>query len=112
MCYGSVDSESGAGRYAPFGAWTNQTAGRRIAKQRARPRANAPWFSVWRPSLVVVFQPEVRNQVLAAQVAQSILQLHELNKDVVFRIETRRRLGRFEVERKPFLNALHSRPLR
>ena len=43
--------------------------------------------------LVVVLEPEVSNQVLAAQVPQRVLELHQLDKDVVFGIKTRRSHG-------------------
>src|ERR1041385_1941840 len=42
---------------------------------------------------------------------KSVFQLHQLNKNVVLGIQPRRGLGRFKVERKPLLHALHSRSL-
>ena len=38
---------------------------------------------------VVVLEPEVRDQLLAAQVAQRVLQLHQLDEEVVLRVEAR-----------------------
>src|SRR5688572_19302067 len=37
---------------------------------------------------------------------QRVLQFHQLNEDVVFRIETGSSLWRFEVEREPLLHAV------
>src|SRR2546430_13205438 len=34
--------------------------------------------------LIVVFEPEMCDQVFAAQMAQSVLELHQLDEDVVF----------------------------
>src|SRR5258708_25894012 len=48
------------------------------------------------------------DQVLALHVAQSILELHQLNEDVVLRVEAGRRHRALEVERQPLLNALHT----
>ena len=42
-------------------------------------------------SLVVVLPSEVRDQFLAAHVAQRVLELHELNEQIVLGIEARRR---------------------
>src|SRR5947209_1221180 len=61
---------------------------------------------------VVVFKTKMCNQILSAQVAQSVLELHQLNEDVVLRVKTGRGLRRFEVEGEPFLNAFHPGPLR
>ena len=33
--------------------------------------------------LVVILEPQVRNQILAAQMAERVLEFHELNEDVV-----------------------------
>ena len=54
---------------------------------------------------VVVLQPEVRDQVLAHDVAQRVLQLHRLDEQIVLRIEPLGRLRRLEVEAQPLLNA-------
>src|SRR5215472_19082166 len=54
---------------------------------------------------IVVLQPQVRNQFLAPQVTQGVLQLHELNEEIVLRVECRRHHGALEVKRKPFLDA-------
>src|ERR1044072_4017060 len=42
---------------------------------------------------------------------ESVFEFHQLDKDVVFRVESRRCLRRFEVEGKPLLHPLHSGPL-
>ena len=41
------------------------------------------------PGLVIIFEAQVRNQILTAQMAQGVLQLHQLDENVVFRIKTR-----------------------
>src|SRR5438046_2426161 len=43
---------------------------------------------------------------------QGVLEFHQLNENVVFRIQTRRRHWRFEIKRQPFLHALHTCALR
>src|ERR1041384_8804718 len=52
------------------------------------------------------------DEVFAPKVPQSILQLHQLNKDVVFRIQAGRGHRRFEIEREPFLHTFHAGALR
>src|SRR6185312_14533081 len=61
---------------------------------------------------VVVLESEVSNQLLALHPSQSILQFHELDEDVVLGIKSLSRHRRLEIERKPLLNASHSRALR
>src|SRR5262249_59705946 len=56
---------------------------------------------------VVVLPPEMRDELLAPQIAERVLQLHELNEQVVLRIETRRVHRTLVIEREPFLNPLH-----
>src|SRR5882724_4380639 len=62
--------------------------------------------------LVVVLEPKVCNQILSAHPTQGVLQLHQLDENIVLRIQARRSHGSLEVERKPLLNALHSSALR
>src|SRR5688572_21437781 len=62
-------------------------------------------------NLIIVLKPEVSDQIFTAQVPQSVLQFHELNKDVVLRIQAGRGLWRFEIERQPLLHSLHTGPL-
>src|SRR3954464_12610744 len=64
------------------------------------------------PASVVVLETEMGDQFLALNVAQRVLQLHQLNEQVVLRIEPRRVHRRLEVERQPLLDALHPRALR
>src|SRR5262245_41292838 len=59
--------------------------------------------------LIVVLQAEVRDQLLAPQVPQRVLQLHELDEQVVLGIEAGRGHGALEVEREPLLDAAHAR---
>ena len=44
-------------------------------------------------SSVVVFPPEVRDELLAQHVAQRVLQLHQLDEQVVLRVQPGRVLG-------------------
>src|SRR3979490_3167555 len=60
------------------------------------------------PALIVVFLPQVSDQIFAHHPAKRVLQLHRLDTQVVLRIEFRRAHGRFEIEAKPFLNAAHA----
>ena len=59
-------------------------------------------------SLVVIFQTKMRYQIFALQMPQSIFEFHQLDKNIVFGIKSGRGLRSFEIERKPFLNSLHS----
>ena len=52
------------------------------------------------------------DQIFAAQVAQRILEFHQLDENIVLWIEARRGLRRLEVEGEPFLNTFHSGALR
>src|ERR1700687_421957 len=72
-----------------------------------------PRFSrLRRAPSVVVFQAKVGDQLFTAQESKRVLQLHELNEQVVLRIEPGRSLRALEVERQPLLDALHASPLR
>src|SRR5580700_260893 len=55
--------------------------------------------------LVVVLQPQMRDQFFALQMAQGVLQLHQLNEQIVLGIQARRSHWRLEVEAQPFLDA-------
>src|SRR5271170_7443047 len=66
-------------------------------------RARGP--SPHEPCLVVVFQSEMRDQLFALQVPQSVFQLHQLDEQIVLRIQSRRGHRRLEVEAQPLLNA-------
>src|SRR5258708_2530012 len=50
----------------------------------------------------------MRDEIFGEQVAERVLQVHQLNKDVVFGIEGGSGHRRFEIERQPFLHALHA----
>src|SRR5215471_12409020 len=62
--------------------------------------------------LIVIFQTQMGDQILAPHPAQRILQFHELDKDVVLGINLRGVHGRLEVKRQPFLHPAHAGPLR
>ena len=89
---------------APFSATTHQKV---LGKQQGRETFSEDQKSQGASASVVILKPQVRNQILTAQVTQSVLELHKLDKDIVFRIKPGRGLRRFEVERKPLLNPLH-----
>src|SRR5438445_226473 len=55
--------------------------------------------------LVVIFQPEVGNELLILEVTQRVLKLHRLNKQIVFGIEAGRGHRRLQVEAEPLLYA-------
>ena len=60
---------------------------RRFAMQRAIALWAAVIPSRFKQVLVVVLKAQMGNQVLAAKVAQRVLEFHQLNKDVVLGIE-------------------------
>ena len=55
--------------------------------------------------LVVILQAQVGDELFAAQMAQGILQLHELGEEVMLRIEIGGTHGNQKIEREPFLDA-------
>src|SRR5262245_523439 len=61
---------------------------------------------------VVILPAEVRDQLFALQIAQRVLQLHQLNEQIVLGVQARRVHRALVVEREPLLNAAHARPLR
>src|SRR5690349_6536436 len=63
----------------------------------------------WLLPLIVVIEPKVGNQIFSTHPAERVLQFHELNKEIVFRIQAGRGHWRLEVERKPLLDAPHAR---
>src|SRR4051812_27939448 len=64
------------------------------------------------PSSVVVLQPQVRDELFSSHVPERVLQLHQLNEQIVLRVQLRRVLGALEVEREPLLDAVHAGALR
>src|SRR5439155_19585388 len=58
---------------------------------------------------VVILQPQVRDQLLASKVPQRVLELHELDEEVVLRIEPGGGHGALEIEGQPLLDAAHLR---
>src|SRR4029453_3123772 len=57
---------------------------------------------------VVVLQAEMRDELLALQVTKGVLQLHQLNEQVVLRVDARRMHRALEVERQPLLDPRHA----
>src|SRR3954452_1851696 len=62
--------------------------------------------------LVVVLPAEVGDQFLTLQIAKGVLQLHQLNEQVVLRVQARRVDRALEVERQPLLDPVHAGALR
>src|SRR5438309_2868731 len=58
--------------------------------------------------LAVVLTAKVCDELFAFQVPQRVLQLHQLNEQIVFGIQTARVNRALEVERQPFLDAVHA----
>src|SRR6266481_6800305 len=57
------------------------------------------------PGSVVILKAQMGDQLFAAQVAQRIFELHQLDKQVMFRIQPRNRHRRLEIKAEPFLNS-------
>src|SRR5439155_15285680 len=58
--------------------------------------------------LVVVLTAQVGDQLLALQVAQRVLQLHQLNEQIVLGVQTGGVNRTLEVEGQPLLDAVHA----
>ena len=54
---------------------------------------------------VVIFKAQVCDELLTFQVTQGVLELHRLDKQIVFRIKPRSRHRRLQVEAEPLLHA-------
>src|ERR1043166_7588904 len=59
--------------------------------------------------LIVVLTAKMRDQLFALEIPQRVLQLHQLNEQIVFGVQTRRVNRRLEVKRQPLLDAAHVR---
>lgn len=93
---------------APFNAGTDQ----RVDENRVREGKWAQARYSLRPvCLVVVLQTQMGDQIFATEISQSVLQLHQLDKDIMLGIKAGRGLRRLEIEGQPFLDTLHSRAL-
>src|SRR3954469_1264496 len=57
-----------------------------------------------RTALVVILQAKVGDELLSLEMAQRVLQLHELDEQIVLGIEPWRRHRRLEVEAQPLLD--------
>src|SRR5215472_9324143 len=76
-----------------------------IISQRTTMRGLMPGSGATLCTLVVILQAEVSDQRLAFQVAQGVLQLHQLDEQIVLGIQSRRSHGRLQIEAQPFLDA-------
>src|SRR5207302_2637159 len=72
-----------------------------LARSPAKARPPSANVSESQFRLIVVFLPQVRNQIRAHHPAQRVLQLHGLDEQVMFGIQPRRGHGRLEVEAQP-----------
>src|SRR5687768_1654293 len=72
------------------------------------PPISAGWV---KRELVVIFTAKMGDQLLTLEVAERILQLHQLDEEIVFRIEAGGVNRTLEVERQPLLNPVHAGPL-
>src|ERR1700726_3188798 len=61
---------------------------------------------------VVILLSQVGDQIFAHHPAQSILQFHRLNEQIVLRVKSRRGHRRLEVKAQPLLNSAHPGALR
>src|SRR5688500_7608244 len=74
-----------------------------------RPPRIAGWYRpIFARLSVVVFAAQMRDELLAAQVAQRVLELHQLDEQIVLRVERRRMHRALEIEREPLLDAGHA----
>src|SRR4051812_14805956 len=62
--------------------------------------------------LVVVLTAEMGDEFFALQVPERVLQLHQLNEQIVLRVQAGCVNGALEVERQPLLDAVHLGALR
>src|SRR5205823_8385496 len=56
-------------------------------------------------ALIVILKAEVGDQFFAPEMAQGVLELHQLNEQVVLWVKAGRGHRTLEVKRQPFLNA-------
>ena len=76
----------------------------RLPNQKVSPKLETNWgfgrSVAWSRclSLVVVFQTQMGDQILATEIAQRVFELHQLDEYVMLRIESRGCLGRLEIE--------------
>src|SRR5579872_3211564 len=61
---------------------------------------------------VIVFRPQMGNDVFPHHPAQRVLQLHQLNEQIVFWIKVLRSHGALEIKAQPLLRTVHVGPLR
>src|SRR5579863_10280768 len=61
-----------------------------------------------RPALVVVLTAKVGNELFALQVPQRVLQLHQLDEEIVLRIQPGGVHRALEIEGQPLLDAVHA----
>src|SRR5262249_25291745 len=100
---GTICSFGGVSTTLPpnFPSAANPQGGRSMSaasSKRTTMRCLMPGSGATLCTLVVVLQAEVGDQRLAFQVAQSVLQLHQLDEQIVLGIESRRSHRRLQIE--------------
>src|SRR6478735_11076811 len=107
---GPISKTSGYRRRAPDVRPCFCSACLQSVARRLQPDLRAPGLALARS--VVVFASQVRDQFLAQQISQRVLQLHQLNEQIVLRVERRGMLRTLEVKGQPLLNAEEAGTLR
>src|SRR5688572_7492698 len=97
----------------PVTTHRQQQALNRLTNGRAdsTPATSPPMTAGW-SRLVVVLPSKVSDELLTFQVAERVLQFHQLDEEIVLRIEPRRVHRALEVERQPLLDPVHPGALR
>src|SRR5215207_5042074 len=103
----SADARSTTCRSAPPTSRESTTSSTLTSREDDEDITVTPWTP-----LVVVVEAEVGYEVLAPYGPQGVLQLHKLDKEVVFGVELGQDHRALEVEREPLLDAPHPSPLR
>src|SRR5207237_10477984 len=84
-----------------------------IGSAESTPITTPPMSAGWpKLGLVVILTAEMRDELFALEKPERVLELHQLDEQIVLRIHRRRVHRALEVERQPFLDAVHVRALR
>src|SRR5476649_1154275 len=84
-----------------------------IGSADSTPMTTPPMSAGWTNGfLVVVLTSKMRDELFALEIAQRVLELHQLDEQIVLRVHLGRVHRRLVVERQPLLDAVHLRPLR
>src|SRR5436190_4656725 len=83
-----------------------------IGSADSQPITSPPTSAGWPYVLVVVLTTEMGDELFALEEPQRVLQLHQLDEQIVFRVQAGRVHRTLEVERQPLLDAVHVGALR